>query len=108
MTLDVAGLWIHPDAAMLAASPDRVFSDSNGMLRLLEIKCPYSRQLPSSLPEHVRLQVIMQLACAPLPVSGADVFFWTPSEASVFYVEWSTTVQQEWHEVYQAQSSMVL
>ena len=62
VTLNVAGLWIHPDAAMLAASPDRVFIDSDGMLWLLEIKCPYSRQHTPSLPEHVRLQVIMQLA----------------------------------------------
>lgn len=99
VTLDIAGLWILPDATMLAASPDRVFSDSKGMLRLLEIKCPYSRQLPPDLPEHVRLQVIMQLACSPLPVSGADVFFWTPSGTSTFQVEWSPAVQQEWHEL---------
>lgn len=106
VTLHVAGLWILPDANILAASPDRVFSDSNGLLRVLEIKCPYSRQLPPSLPEHVRLQVIMQLACAPLPVSGADVLLWTPSKASVFHVEWSTAVQQEWHEIIKPKAVM--
>ena len=51
--------------------------------------------MPASLPEHVRLLVIMQLASAPSPVDGADAFYWTPSASIIFPVEWTPMLQQE-------------
>ena len=73
VTLDVAGWWIHPDAAMLAASPDRFFSNSNGMLRLLEMKCP----LPDNFPPAFQIMSGFRSSCSwhvPLFLSQEQMF----------------------------------
>ena len=44
--MDLCGLVVNPSLPWLGASPDSIVHDSSGSsVRLLEIKCPYTRRL---------------------------------------------------------------
>lgn len=55
--VDETGFWVHPEYDWLGASPDGLI-DADG---LLEIKCP--GKLPTAIPLHHRIQMLIQLAC---------------------------------------------
>jgi len=99
--LEVIGICIHPQHHWLAASPDRLVHHPTDGTGLLEIKCPYSARIPSTLPQHVELQVLTQLACQPEGAgwSWADVFYWTPARTKTFRIQWDRRSQQRWQDL---------
>lgn len=53
------GLFIHPEYDWLGGSPDGICNDG----RLVEIKCPLSREIKHSVPEHYfpQVQICMEI-----------------------------------------------
>lgn len=62
------GFWVHPQLPWLGASPDSLVGESGGV----EIKCP--SQLPTSIPEHHRIQCMVCMAVTDRP--WWDYFVW--------------------------------
>jgi putative phage-type endonuclease len=79
--INTTGFHQHPDVDYIGVSPDGLHLD-DGLERLLEIKCPYSRKIPSEVPEHYNDQV--QLMLHTLDVAHCDLFYWTPEETHTF------------------------
>ena len=90
---------VHPQSAHFAASSDRLICNQQGVpVGQLEVKCPYSKKLPATLPESTRTQVLMQLACQPAlqQLAFSDVIYWIPKGSKLFRVCWDTAAQAQW------------
>ena len=104
-TLVPVGLCVHQYLPGFAASPDRLVFHSGAPVGLLEIKCPFSCPIPSSVePEH-RLQAILQLACQPfswphaeVQWQWADVCYWSVQAMIVHRVHWDTATRRRWEQ----------
>lgn len=70
------GLFQHPDISWLGGSPDGIASDGN----LIEIKCPVTREITHSIPEHYypQVQICMEIlnrpACYFIQYKPANAF----------------------------------
>ena len=77
------GFAIDEEEPRLGCSPDRLINSMGGEA-VLEIKCPYSKDLPVEPdPDHVA-QVQCQLGILGLKVGV--LLYWTPDDAAVFKV----------------------
>ncbi len=70
--VEQTGFWVHPLHDWLGASPDGLV----GVEGLAEIKCPM--KLPSCVPIHHRIQMLVQLACTDR--LWCDYFAWAGNE----------------------------
>ena len=61
VTLTKIGVIEHPDHSWLSASPDRIDITTGS---LVEIKCPYSRRVPSVIPRAHWIQMQIAMACS--------------------------------------------
>ena len=73
--VDEAGLIVHPEHDWLAASPDGLIGDAEG----LEIKCPYSGNL-KMIDEQPHYLAQIQLCLAVTGRERWHYFAWTPNE----------------------------
>ena len=57
------GLFQHPDISWLGGSPDGIASDGN----LIEIKCPVTREISHTIPDHYypQVQICMEILDRP-------------------------------------------
>ncbi len=62
------GRLVHPTDSRIGASPDGIVIDGEKKGRLIEIKCPITRQLKETIPEEYYMQMQLQME-----VTGAEV-----------------------------------
>ena len=62
------GRLIHPIDKRIGASPDGIVIDGPKKGRLIEIKCPITRQLKTSIPDEYYIQMQLQME-----VTGSDI-----------------------------------
>lgn len=90
-THTVPGLVQHDEYPLFLASPDVIILSPEGDC-LVEIKCPYSLELPKDAPEYYILQCQWQML-----VTGIDVcylYFWVPGGHMVFEIEGDQELQK--------------
>ena len=80
-TLSHTGLCIHPEFPWLACSPDGIVVEEDGTRVLLEIKCPFKKQLYPSIPKYYYDQI--QYSMWLLDCKFCDFVVYTPTETSV-------------------------
>lgn len=76
------GLFTHKDYEWIGYSPDGIVE--NNIPSLLEIKCPYSKQIPDLIPAHYMDQI--QLGMHVLGLPSTDFFYWTPTDFAIYKV----------------------
>lgn len=86
LRVEETGLHINPDRPWLGSSPDGVVQvttwDGNTHKFLLEIKCPYRKQLyDPPVPDYYNCQIQGVMANMGLPY--CDFVVWTPTEMQV-------------------------
>lgn len=104
--LQCVGFFAHAEHPWLGASPDRrVIIGVPGQpveVAYVQLKCPFSRPLSdfAQLPEHIKVQVITELAVvnshAEHAAAAVEVFIWKQGEPPVVHqIVWAA-VQGRW------------
>ena len=77
------GIVNHAKYPFLAYSPDGTV-ESNGVVQLIEIKCPFTQKIPAKIPDHYMDQV--QLGMEVMNLDSCIFIYWTPLNIRVLDV----------------------